>query len=508
MRYKTVRYILLILSICFSASAQAQLYRVYFDDKEDFQGDFYDAPVNDHYLQIVQKNCDSLWMSSKWFNYALIENSHYPHDLLKFDFVDHIEKVEPLQSIPLQVNENKDSVDPVAMDEHRQWQLDTMGFQFFNQNKINGAGITIAIIDAGFTKADESRAFQHIYANNRVLRTYDFIDNDSNVYHGSSHGTSVWSLIAGNLDGKPIGLAQKASFILLRSEDQQTETMADEDRWILAIEKAYEWGADIVNSSVGFTNLLHKRSELNGQTLISKAADIAAKKGMLVVISAGNEWVTAWRTLAVPADADGVISVGGIDKEGNHSYFSSVGPTADGRAKPEVVAPGTCVAVRGNDLFMGNGTSFSAPLVAGYLACMLEWKGKESFTKDSLKYYAGLYPYFDYLYGYGVPYAPMKTTVTEKDHTKCNLPDIDKKKNIISIDKIRKTIPGFTQTIFVKIIGVNGEVKCSKRIKLVGREKYKIPVTTQKPAFNYSRYYNPQPDDRWIIWVDFCYYEY
>ena len=145
------------------------------------------------------------------------------------------------------------------------------------------------------------------------------------------------------MDSKPTGLATGASFILLRSEDQKTETMADEDRWIQAIEKAYEWGADIVNSSVGFTNILHTRDQLNGQTLISKAAQIATDKGMMVVVSAGNEWITLWKTLSVPADAEGVVAVGGIDKQVNHSYFSSVGPTADGRTKPDVVAPGTCV---------------------------------------------------------------------------------------------------------------------------------------------------------------------
>jgi serine protease AprX len=499
----TLRYILVILSFTFSATVQAQLYRVFFQEKGE------DLPIDPDHLHKVGSYCDSVWMHSNWLNYALVENSSEPVTLLKFEFVDHIEKVESLQSIPLQVSEKKDSADAELLHAHLQWQLDTMGFQFFHRNKINGAGITIAIIDAGFDKANESRAFQHIYAANRVLKTYDFIDNDSNVYHGSSHGTSVWSLIGGNLDGQPIGLAPNASFILLRSEDQQTETMADEDRWILAIEKAYEWGADIVNSSIGFSNVLHKRSDLNGQTLISKAADMAAKKGMLVVISAGNEWVTAWRTLAVPADADGVISVGGIDKEGGHSYFSSVGPTADGRAKPEVVAPGTCVAVKGNQLHLGNGTSYAAPLVAGYLACMLEWKGKGNFTKDSLQNYAGLYPYFDYMYGYGVPYAPIKTVASEKGQVKCHAPIVDKTKKTISNSGVVTSLNAKnSEWMFVKIVGTDGQIKFSKRFKLKGKKVYTVPSTAQKPFFNYSRYYNPQPDDQWQIWMNYCYYQY
>jgi serine protease AprX len=490
----TLRYIFVILSFVFSTTVQAQLYRVFFHDKGE------DTPVNQEYLDILRSHCDSVWMHSDWLNYALVENKSEPNGLLDLGFVDRLEKVIPLSSIPLQENK-KDSMDSETLDEQRQWQLDTMGFQFFQQQKINGAGIVVAIIDAGFAKADESRAFEHIYKANRVLYTYDFIDNDSNVYHGSSHGTSVWGLIGGNLDGKPLGLAQNASFILLRSEDSQTETMADEDRWIQAIEKAYALGADVVNSSVGFTNVLHKRSDLNGQTLISKAADMAAKKGMLVVISAGNEWITAWKTLSVPADADGVISVGGIDKQGRQSYFSSVGPTADGRAKPDVVAPGTCVIVKGNDLMMGSGTSFAAPLVAGYLACMLEWKGKGNFHKDSVKYYGGLYPYFDYVYGYGVP----------KTFSNPNLVNLNFGL-LYYVDRVNYSIKSNTGSlqkmkgIFLKIEGIDGTIKFSKVINFTGQKSYKIPLTKKQDPFLRNKYYNPHVTDKWTLWWNRSYW--
>ena len=505
-----MRYILVILCLSLTGIANAQLYRVFFSDKSgDIKtGDLYDIPVQADYINSIRMHCDSVWMTSNWLNYALIEYKEYPVDLLQYSFVKKIEEVIPLQSASLALNEesacshDRDSIDPTSMDEHRQWQIDTLGYQYFKDQKINGSEIVIAIIDAGFTYANESSAFKDIFTSNRVLKTYDFIDNDTNVFHGATHGTSVWSCIAGNLNDKPTGLAGGASFILLRSEDQKTETMADEDRWIQAIEKAYEWGADIVNSSVGFTNVLHSRDQLNGQTLISQAADIAAKKGMLVVVSAGNEWITLWKTLSVPADADGVIAVGGIDMEGNHSYFSSVGPTADGRAKPDVVAPGTCVIVKGNDFVLGNGTSFATPLVTGYLACMLELKGKKNFTKDSLKYYAGLFPYFDYVFGFGVP------NVISRDSSPCDFYGLDKETKTLYHQYAPNEEEIFFFDVFLKIVDSTGVIKFSKKFTKLKRGIFKIKTTTKKILFNYHYYYDPQPSDRWCIWWNGCYSEF
>lgn len=501
-----MRYFLLILCFSVSAFVNAQLYRVFLNDKgeKSFAMDATEWPVSGDYLAQIELKCDSIWMVSKWLNYALIEADHYPSDLLKLPFVNRIEKVEPLKSVSLQLFDI-DSINPTAVDEHRQWQMDTLGYQYFKEKNINGKGIVIAIIDAGFTTADESNAFKDIFSSGRVLKTYDFIDMDSNVFHGAYHGTAVWSCIAGNLNNQPNGLATGASFILLRSEDQLTETMADEDRWIQAIEKAYEWGADIVNSSVGFTNVLHSRDQINGQTLISRAADIAAKKGMLVVISAGNEWITAWKTLAIPADAEGIIAVGGIDKEGNHSYFSSVGPTADGRAKPDVVAPGNCVIVKGNEFLLGSGTSYAAPLVAGYLACMLELKGKENFPKDSLKFYGGLYPYFDYVYGYGVPQPQIKNEYTED--VKCCCWTLNKEKKTFSGQPFPYVFNQFGK-IYIKIEGVDGQIKYSKAFKLPASGKFKIPTTSRKTKFVYNRYFNPESTDKWFLWWNYCYHEY
>lgn len=485
----------------------AQMYRVFFTDKgEVTTSDHSLLPVFSTYLETVRFETDSIWMTSAWLNYALVQSPEYPASLLKYKFIDRIEKVIPMQSNALQENENKkDSLDPKIADAHRQWQLDTMGYGYFKDKQIEGNGVVVAIIDAGFNLANESKAFKDIYSSGRVLRTWDFIDNDSNVYHGSNHGTAVWSCIAGNMDGKQIGLATGASFILLRSEDQKTETMADEDRWIQAIEKAYEWGADIVNSSIGFTNVLHSLDQVNGGTLISKAAQIATDKGMLVVVSAGNEWLTFWKTLSIPADAEGVIAVGGIDRQGNHSYFSSVGPTADGRIKPDVVAPGTCVIAKGNELTMGSGTSYAAPMVTGYLACMLQLKGKDNFNRDSIIFYSGLHPYYDYVFGYGIPQCidhvlPKTAGWYAPDN------------NYFQIDRtnflLRTQTPSVDMRIFLKIEGADGILKFSKVIHIPASGKYKPAISKRKIPFTYGKYVDPSPNDKWYIWFNGMMYVY
>lgn len=505
----TLRCFFIILSFVVPGLLQAQLYRVFYTDKGENISNNVDSPVNPNYISGISMYCDSIWMSSRWLNYSLIKNSTYPSEIENLGFVSHIETVQPSTSIELlEVNPHQ-KINSKTIETHRQWQLDTLGYPFFKKYDLNGENITIAIIDAGFSGANENTAFEHIYRNNRLLKTWDFIDNDSNVYHGASHGTMVWSCIAGNMDNKPTGLATNASFILLRSEDQKTETMGDEDRWIQALEKAHEWGADIVNSSIGFSNALHKRSEVNGESMISKAANIAAQKGMLVVVSAGNEFITAWKTLSIPADAEHVITVGGISKEGTQSYFSSVGPTFDGRSKPDVVAPGTCVVAYNNQFIIANGTSFAAPLVTGYLACMLQWKGKGNFNRDSIKSYGGLFPYFDHVYGYGVPHSPLEKKDSVFGGIKCNGPVINKDKKQISNNEVLVAMnPLHTQTIFLKIVDINGRIKFSNRYTLRGKKVYRIPVSNKRSRFAHSKYLLPDAGDKWYVWTGYCFYEY
>ena len=194
------------------------------------------------------------------------------------------------------------------------------------------------------------------------------------------HGAQVLSLLAAHDPGRLVGVAPEAEYILAKTEDNGSEWPVEEDRWIAGLEWADSLDVDVVNSSLGYTTWDdgsgYTYEDLDGATaLTTRAARIAAGKGIVVVASAGNEGNQSWRYVTVPADAPGVIAVGAVDRRGEIAGFSSRGPTADGRIKPDVVAPGVSVVVadiRGGDYTRKNGTSFSAPLVSGVCALLLQ----------------------------------------------------------------------------------------------------------------------------------------
>jgi subtilisin family serine protease len=240
------------------------------------------------------------------------------------------------------------------------------------------------------------------------VATWDFVDQDENVYHYHSHGTQVLSCIAGSIDGLDLGLATGAEFLLARTENN-AEKFSEEENWLAAAEWADRNGADIINSSLGYTHHRYFNDQMDGNTsLVAKAAKIAAKKGILVVNSAGNEGNSAWHYVGTPADADSVLSIGGISPErGYHINFSSFGPTADKRMKPNLCAFGKVIAAKKDSVYYTQGTSFSSPLVAGFAACAWqknrEWDNMTLFGE--LERSGELYPYFDYAHGFGVPQA-------------------------------------------------------------------------------------------------------
>ena len=241
-----------------------------------------------------------------------------------------------------------------------------------------GEGVLIGVMDTGFNL--EHPAMSHIIDDGRLLGTYDFINDDENVQDSLSneqeHGTAVWSVIGAYAEGSMIGAAYGAQFLLAKTEirvppDQQSE----EDNWIAAVEWMEAEGVDIVSSSVGYLDW-YEWGDLDGDTpLITAAADYAAHLGVVVVNSAGNERGNTWNTLIVPADGDSVIAAGGVNSDGTLWYASSPGPTADGRIKPDICAQS--IGVPAAYYYSGgyhsySGTSFSAPMIAGGLALILE----------------------------------------------------------------------------------------------------------------------------------------
>jgi len=218
----------------------------------------------------------------------------------------------------------------------------------------------------------------------------------------------VLSNIAGVYKGKPIGLATEAEFLLARTEIA-TEPFAEEEYWLEAVEWADKNGADIINSSLGYTNQRYFNYQMDGTSLVARAGNLAAKKGILVVNAAGNEGdLKYWKYIGTPADADSVLSIGGIDPEtGYHMSFASYGPTADGRRKPNVSAFAYAVVADKEGLTRAYGTSFACPLTTGFAACVLqmhkEYTAMQLFHEIEKSAY--LYPYYDYAHGYGIPQA-------------------------------------------------------------------------------------------------------
>jgi hypothetical protein len=284
-----------------------------------------------------------------------------------------------------------------------------------HQAGFTGQGILIAVLDAGFSNANNIAPLDSLFAQGRIVGTWDFVDNESDVYDDDAHGSMVLSAIGANSPGELIGTAPHASYLLLRSENAPAEAIIEEYNWASAAEYADSAGAYIINSSLGYTvfddpSQNHTYANLDGNTTpISIAADIAASKGMVVCNSAGNEGNGSWFRISAPADADSILAVGAVDAAGMNVGFSGKGPSYDGRVKPDVSAQGfgTIVADpwNGTGVFGGSGTSFSSPLVAGMVATL--WQCSPNSTSQSIinaiRQSSSQAANPDSLLGYGIP---------------------------------------------------------------------------------------------------------
>lgn len=275
-----------------------------------------------------------------------------------------------------------------------------------------GQGMMIAVLDGGFKNADRIPEFQKI----DIRGYHDFIaPQEPRLFAETDHGTKVLSAMAIYHPYYFVGTAPKASYWLLRSEDQQSEQVIEEDYWTMAAEFADSVGCDVINSSLGYNEYDHKWMnyqlwQLDGKTsFASRTASMLADKGILLVNSAGNSGMGPWKKVGVPADADNILTVGAVSDMDVHRIapFSSVGPTQDGRVKPDVVAigaPARLVSGRGT-ITSGMGTSFSCPIVCGLAACL--WQGMPHKTAkeviELIRQNSDNYSHPDNIYGYGLP---------------------------------------------------------------------------------------------------------
>jgi subtilisin family serine protease len=293
-------------------------------------------------------------------------------------------------------------------------QVKMLNADFLHQEGYTGAGMLIAVIDAGFPNVDELLAFQRLRDNSQILGGYDFVNRSTNFYAGNNHGTNVLSDIAGFIDGVFVGTAPDASFYLFITEDVDNEVPLEESLWVEAAERADSLGVDVINTSLGYTtfdnaNYNHSYADMDGKTtFISRGAEIGASRGMLLVHAAGNSGSSSWKYMGAPADAASVFTVGAVDALENIASFSSFGPTADNRVKPDVLAHGENVFVIDHVTGLpipSNGTSFSSPIMSGVVACF--WQAFPNLTntevRQRIRESADRYNRPDAQYGYGIP---------------------------------------------------------------------------------------------------------
>ncbi len=357
---------------------------------------FYDIPISENYLTQILNHIDKLRQKSNWLNAISAEvTKNQLNELNRLAFVKKIDivrtgKISEYNSefdfssacsnfiFPKSVNYNLNYGSSLN-------QLEQINVPAAHNLGYNGDGIIICVMDAGFNNL-EHQVFANMISENRILGTWDFVNNDTIVDDQSDmgtgdHGTETLSTIGGFYEGQLIGPAYGAKFILTKTENTDSETTVEEDNWVAAMEWAENnFGPDVTSTSLGYIDFDdgtgYDASELDGNTAtITIGADIAASLGILVVNSAGNEG-SGTTTIGAPADGDSVLAVGAVDALGYRASFSSVGPTGDGRIKPEVMAQGSNVTVAAPTSVDGyktaSGTSFSCPITAGAAAVLMQ----------------------------------------------------------------------------------------------------------------------------------------
>ncbi len=428
-----------------------------------------DLPLNPDYLRQVAATGARVYYGSKWFNGVLVEADEASlQKILQLPFVMGSPQVAKPKADKTRKKENsfqialKGTQEIAASAESPSTELTIAGAEAYgsayaqaqmigadrmHSQGYRGKGMVIAIFDAGFHAVDRIPAFKHLFDNQQILGTWDFVMNEAEVYEDDDHGRMVLSCIAAYAPGKMIGTAPEASFYLFRTEDAATEYRIEEYHWLRAAEVADSLGVDIINSSLGYTDFDDKSTsyryeDMNGKTaVISRAAEIAAQTGMVVVTSAGNEGGGSWRYVSAPADAPSVLSIGAVNNQGKVAYFSSRGKTADGRIKPDISALGQGTAVTRGDGSIGSssGTSFSAPvstgLVAGLWQAFPELSSKE--LMEVLRKSASMATQPNEDYGYGIPDFERAQALALQKGKKLNLPieKQEQKENIISETK-------------------------------------------------------------------------
>jgi serine protease AprX len=434
--------VLLLLTVASVTWAQKDRYMVFFKDKagtpfsitepeaflsqaaiqrrvkHDVEITSQDLPVSPQYISQVRMAGADVFFTTRWLNGVLIqtENAVIP-EIELLPFVDRVELVAPQARLMNRgrtktIERRKGNKAASATDV----QLRMIGLNEMHEHEIRGEGVTIAILDSGFDGVDVTAPFSHIFQDGRINleASRDFVYNSDNVFQYDDHGTEVFSVIAAFQPGEFTGGAYKASYQLYVTEAVPTEYRVEEYNWLFAAERADSAGADIIQSSLGYydfdgSSMDYLKSEMNGTTtVVSRAAQWAAERGIIVVVSAGNEGNVSWQIVTAPADADDVLAVANVDANMRRANSSSTGPTSDQRLKPDVAAMGVGTSVIGSSGSLGrsSGTSLAAPLITSLAAGILQKYPSATNLEilDAIRQSASQSANPDYLLGYGVPH--------------------------------------------------------------------------------------------------------
>lgn len=377
-----------------------------------------DVPVNESYITQL-KNAEGITVmaKSKWLNVVHVRgNKTHIEALSSLSFVDSIDFADKSLNASKSVVQKKMS----------KLESELTSFNYGNAfNQINmikanelhllgytGMGITVAVIDAGFPNVNTMAAFERLRNANKIIDGYDFVNRSANVYANTSsnHGTLVLSTMAGFIQNQYVGTAPDASYYLFITEDALSENPVEESYWVEAVERADSLGVDVINTSLGYKiydnpNYNHSDASLNGYTtFITRGANIAFEKGLLLINSAGNEGFVG---INAPADSPNVLAVGAVTANGVYASFSSVGSSIQPSRKPDVVAQGQSSFAIGTNDMVGtiNGTSFSSPILAGGIVCL--WQALRDKTNGEImqlvRESASQYRNPNYFLGYGIP---------------------------------------------------------------------------------------------------------
>lgn len=437
------RFLYLLVIVVWASSAHAQInqYVVFFADKtgtpytinapqtfltqraldrrvrQNISISESDLPVNPVYVQGLRDAGAEVIYTTKWMNGALVSCDDAILTALEdLPYVSSVEFVSPGDH-PASGNRSKfkNEVTETAA-EATDTQLSMIGLDAMHLDGKQGDGIVIAVFDGGFSGVYTTAPFQHLITNSQLDldNSFDFISGTSNVFQYDDHGTRVLSIMSANVEGSFTGGVTEASYQLYVTEDVPTEYRIEEYNWLFAAERADSAGADIIHSSLGYStfdiaSMDYTTDQLDGETtVVTRAAQLAFSKGMMVVTSAGNEGNDAsWRIITGPADGKDVLAIGNINSFGVRSPTSSMGPSADGRIKPDLVALGSGVSVvrASGSVLTGSGTSFSAPLVTSLVAGI--WQAypelKNTNLLEALRKTASQASNPDNLLGYGIP---------------------------------------------------------------------------------------------------------